>query len=179
MAPIMTIKDTTAATTDKMPADLESLHRDCFACGVCNRSGLNLHFDVGADGVATAVWQPSPAFRSYPDRVHGGVIATLLDSAIVHALFEKGVAGVTAELTIRYLQSVNVTNPVHVTGWVESNRHGVYLCCAEVHQDGLLAVRASAKFMAMPDVPKIQQVDWRCRRFRQLPSSRHSMRPDP
>jgi len=150
MALIMSTMDTTATTTEKPPGDLEELHRDCFACGV-NHSGLNLHFDVGADGVATAVWRPSHAFRSYPDRVHGGVIATLLDSAIVHALFARGVAGVTAELTIRYLQSVNVTDPVHVTGWVESNRHGVYLCCAEVHQAGLLAVRATAKFMALPD----------------------------
>jgi len=150
MEVITSTMDTTAAIITEKDA-LENLHRECFACGVCNHSGLNLHFDVGADGVATAVWQPSAAFRSYPDRVHGGVIATLLDSAIVHALFARGVAGVTAELTIRYLQSVNVTDPVHVTGWVESNRHGVYLCCSEVHQAGLLAVRASGKFMAMPE----------------------------
>jgi hypothetical protein len=49
------------------------------------------------------------------------------------------------------LESVNVTDPVQVTGWVESSRHGVYLCSAEVHQAGLLAVRSSAKFMALPD----------------------------
>ena len=151
MALTMITMDMTATSNEKAPGDLEELHRDCFACGFCNHSGLNLHFDVGADGVAMAVWQPSPAFSSYPDRVHGGVIATLLDSAIVHAFFAKGVAGVTAELTIRYLQSVNVDDPVRVVGWVESNRHGVYLCRAEVHQAGNQAVRASAKFMAMPD----------------------------
>lgn len=79
------------------------------------------------------------------------MIATLLDSAIVHALFARGVAGVTAELTIRFLHSVNVTDPVHVTGWAGLRRHGVYLCSAEVHQAGSLAVRATAKFMAMPE----------------------------
>ncbi len=83
----MDTMDTTAATTEKNA--LKELHRDCFACGVRNHSGLNLHFDVGADGVATAVWLPSPAFQSYPDRAHGGVIATLLDSAIVHVLFKS------------------------------------------------------------------------------------------
>ncbi len=143
--------DTIAIITEKNPTDLEGLHCDCFACGIGNHNGLNLHFDVGAEGIATAVWSPTPAFRSYADRVHGGVIATLLDSAIVHALFAKGVAGVTAELTIRYLQSVNLTDPVHITGWVDSIRHGVFLCCAEVHQSGVLAVRASAKFMSMPE----------------------------
>jgi len=136
----------TNATTE-VPT-LGDLHRDCFACGVCNGTGLNLHFEVGTDGVAAAGWQPSAAFRSYPDRVHGGVIATLLDSAMVHALFARGIAGVTAELTVRYLQSVNVLDPVRVTGWVESDRIGIHLCRAEVHQAGVLAVRASAKFMA-------------------------------
>jgi len=139
------------STTTTAHNGLEELHHDCFACGVGNHSGLNLHFDVGDDGVARATWQPSDAFRSYPDRVHGGVIATLLDSAMVHALYAKGITGVTAELTIRYLQSVNVADPVAVTGWVESCRHGVSLCRAEVHQAGLPTVRASAKFMAMPE----------------------------
>jgi acyl-coenzyme A thioesterase PaaI-like protein len=142
--------ETTVATTEKAKETLKELHRDCFACGIGHHSGLNLHFEVGADGVARAQWSPSPAFRSYPDRVHGGVIATLMDSAIVHALFAQGVMGVTAEFTIRYLNSVNVTDPVLVTGWVESKRLGVYLCCGGIHQAGLLAVRASAKFMEMP-----------------------------
>jgi acyl-coenzyme A thioesterase PaaI-like protein len=129
---------------------LRDSHLECFACGVCHGTGLHLHFEVGADGVALAVWQPSPVFRSYPDRVHGGVIATLLDSSMVHALFARGVAGVTAEMTIRYLGSVNVADPVRVTGWVESCRMGIHLCRAEVRQSGRLVVRASAKFMAMP-----------------------------
>lgn len=144
---------TAAMRAEAVMGSLGELHQDCFACGVCNHSGLHMEFDVGTDGVARAVWQPSKMFRSYPDRLHGGVIATLVDSAIVHALSSKNVLGVTAELTIRFLQSVNVTDPVAVSGWVESVRHGVYLCCAEVQQMGLLAVRASAKFMVLRDPP--------------------------
>jgi uncharacterized protein (TIGR00369 family) len=128
---------------------LAESHRSCFACGVCNSGGLDVHFDIESDGVASAIWQPSPAFQSYPDRLHGGVIATLLDSAIVHALFAMDIAGVTVELTIRYLKSVGLQEPVRVTGSVVSMRHGVYFCHAEVHQNGNCAVRASAKFMAM------------------------------
>ncbi len=141
----------TLCCVETQTGPLEDLHRDCFACGICNHAGLNLHFDVGPTGIAAAIWKPSREFRSYPDRVHGGVIATLVDSSIVHALFAKGVAGVTAELTLRYLHSVNLVSPVEVRGWVDSLRHGIYLCQAEVLQSGILAVRASAKFMAMPD----------------------------
>lgn len=134
----------------KIPAALADTHKECYACGESNHGGLNLHFVIGEDGSASGVWQPSAAFRSYPDRVHGGVIATLMDSAIVHALFAREVAGLTAELTIRYLCRINLQDPVHVRGWVESARHRIYQCRAEIHQAGVLAVRATAKFMAMP-----------------------------
>jgi acyl-coenzyme A thioesterase PaaI-like protein len=144
--------DTDATTTERVGPGV--LHRDCFACGGFNAHGLKLHFEVDADGVAAAVWQPSGDFLSYADRVHGGIIATLLDSSMVHALFAQGVAGVTAELTIRYLQGVNIDDPIHVSGWMESTRLGIYLCRAEVRQAGSPVVRASAKFVAMPDPPR-------------------------
>lgn len=145
MAGTMITMDTNATTET---STLNDWHHDCFACGGFNVHGLQLHFTVDAHGVASADWQPAPAFMSYADRVHGGVTATLLDSSMVHALFAKGVAGVTAELKIRYLQSLNIHDRVHVSGWVESNRHGVYLCRAAVYQGEVLAVRASAKFLA-------------------------------
>ena len=130
-------------------------HRECFACGIGQGGGLRLHFQIGSDGVARAAWSPQAVFRSYPDRVHGGVVATLLDSAMVHALFAKGVAGVTAELTIRYRHPVVLEGDVEIRGWVESERHGIFLCAAEVRQGGHLAVGARAKFVAMDPIPKL------------------------
>lgn len=143
----MITKMSTSATIESLP-EAES-HRACFACGINNNCGLQLHFEIDSDGRASAVWQPSSAFQSYPDRVHGGVIATLLDSAIVHALFAKNIAGVTAELSIRYLKSLSLQEPVHVIGSVISERLGIFLCHAQAYQNGNMAVRATAKFMAM------------------------------
>lgn len=125
-------------------------HEACFACGVTGQSGLRLHFEVGEDGVALAEWMPKQEFRSYPDRIHGGVVATLLDSAMVHTLFARGIAGVTAEITIRYLQAVSPDAPAHITGWVEGAPGRIHRCRAEVHQNGSLAVRATAKFVPIP-----------------------------
>lgn len=125
-------------------------HSACFACGLDQPMGLRLHFDTGEDGLARALWNPSPAFRSYEDRIHGGVIATLLDSAMVHALFARNIEGVTADTRIRYRKKVGLDQPVRLSGWVESQRLGVYLCRAELHQENDLAVSAQAKFMKMP-----------------------------
>jgi uncharacterized protein (TIGR00369 family) len=142
--------DTHATSIDPASA-LKDTHGGCFACGKGNAGGLRLHFEVDEGGIATAIWQPSAVFQSYPDRLHGGVIATLLDSAMVHALAARGVAGVTAELNIRYLQPVSLDQPLLVTALVESKRRGIYQCRADVRQNAAHVVRASAKFMALAD----------------------------
>lgn len=129
---------------------MEDLHRGCFACGIDNHGGLHLRFSEDEQGGVAAVWQPSAEYQSYPDRVHGGIIATLLDCAIVHALCAKGILGVTAELSVRYLHSVTLDREVRVSASEESCRHRVHLCHAQIVQDGRIAVRASAKFMALP-----------------------------
>jgi len=49
---------------------------------------------------------------------------------------------------------VNIDDPIDVSGWVVSKRYGVYVCRAELHQGAVLAVRASAKFVAMPYSPQ-------------------------
>lgn len=145
--------DTSVTPTENPGSALHELHRACFACGADNSGGLKLRFIAGAEGISTAEWQPSPGFSSYPGCLHGGVIATLLDSAMVHALFTLGIAGVTAELTIRYAKRVHVHEAIRVSGWMESERRGIFLCQARIQQSGLPCVRATAKFMTTPEYP--------------------------
>jgi len=132
---------------------LEQSHAAGFVCGMNQSAGLQLHFETDASGIATAVWQPSPRFQSYPDRVHGGIIAALVDSAMLHALFANGVAWVTAELTIRYLQGVNLLEPLQITGRNESVRCGVYGCTARIHKGGRLGDRAAPNSQTDPGPP--------------------------
>jgi uncharacterized protein (TIGR00369 family) len=135
---------------------IQELHRSCFACGMANPDGLNLQFSITAGGTARTTWNPSDHYKGYLDRVHGGVLATLLDSAMVHGLFAQGVAAVTAELTVRYLRPVLVDAPVHVSGWVESDAHGLSICRSEIHQADTLAVTAKAKFITIRDAQPVQ-----------------------
>lgn len=143
----------TATPTEPPYGTFQELHRGCFACGADNPGGLNLRFTAGADTVSTAEWLPSDGFCSYPERLHGGLSATLVDSAMVHALFMLGIAGVTAELSIRYAKRIILHEPLRVAGWVESERRSIYLCRARIEQSGTLCVRASAKFMTAPEYP--------------------------
>lgn len=139
--------DLMSATTSR--ASLQEQHQFCFACGPSHPEGLRLQFDLGPAGEAIAVWHPSSLYQSYAGCVHGGVLATLLDSAMVHGLFAHGVVGVTAELTVRYVRPVRISAPVHLAGWVTTKRHRLYLCQAEIRQANQVAAQAEAKFMAM------------------------------
>lgn len=137
-----------------MDSPAQAFHSHCFACGPDSAYGLRLSFHLNPDGITTATWQPSPLFQSYDGQIHGGILATLIDSSMVHALFARGIAGVTAELTVRYHHSVSVDSEVEISAWLDGEKHGIYSLCAELRQAGRLAAKAHAKFMAMPSNPE-------------------------
>lgn len=53
----------------------------CFACGEKNPIGLHLHFFETADG-CLSFFTPSHEHQSYNDRMHGGLIMTLMDEVM-------------------------------------------------------------------------------------------------
>ncbi len=137
------------ATLTEEPVLTHPSHDHCFACGKLQPAGLGLRFTATANGAVSAFWQPSESYQSYPDRLHGGVVSTLLDCAMVHALFARGVTGVTAELHVRYLRAASLSDRLWITGRVVSQRHSLYFCEAEAFQESLPVARATAKFMTM------------------------------
>jgi len=144
--------NTDPTATDQQAVILQKkLHSHCFACAPSNEHGLGLIFHVDTNGLTHATWQPLPAFQSYDGRIHGGILATLMDASMVHALFARGIVGVTVEMTVRYHAPVFLGKPVEVTTRLEAQTHGVYRLRSEVRQDGDLAAKAHAKFMQMPE----------------------------
>ncbi|MCF7730422.1 MAG: PaaI family thioesterase [Akkermansiaceae bacterium] len=135
----------TAAPTSPTPPG--EFHPNCFVCGQDRPFGLGLRCEIDLDGGATARWEPSPAFQSYPDRLHGGILAALVDGAMVYALHARGLAGVTVELNIRYLRSARLTLPLEIAARVEAVRRGLFRGTATIDQGCQRIVRASAKFM--------------------------------
>jgi len=123
-------------------------HPRCSLCGPANALGLKLKFRVETDGSVLATLSCREALQSYPDVLHGGVISALLDAAMTNALFSIGVAGVTGELTVRYLAPVVLNRGADVRAWIERERHPLYHLRAELGQDRTLTARASARFVA-------------------------------
>jgi acyl-coenzyme A thioesterase PaaI-like protein len=89
-----------------------------------------------------------PALQSYPNVLHGGVIATILDSAMVYALFAIDVVAVTAAIEVRYLAPTATGRFAVVRGWTESAEGcPLYLQRAQLVQDSRVRVEAHASFV--------------------------------
>lgn len=73
----------------------------CFVCGEQNPSGLHLRFSL-LDGKVRTEFTPQKIHQGYKDIIHGGLISTLLDEAMVKAALMQGMPAVTAEITVRF-----------------------------------------------------------------------------
>ena len=102
-------------------AERPSPARLCFGCGSENPQGLGLRFRL-EDGRAVADFTPPSHLQGYPGRVHGGVVASMLDEAMGWAVYGQGVWAMTVRLTTRLRRPVWLGEPVTVSGWVTRDR---------------------------------------------------------
>lgn len=132
-------------------ATLDSLcateHAGCIMCGSANPLGLKLKFRVKPDGSVVAMFPCSEIFQSYPDTLHGGVIAGIFDAAMAHALFSVGEVCFTAELEVKFLAPVAINCGAVVRGFVEKDAYPLFYVGAELKQDKEIVAYAKAKFM--------------------------------
>lgn len=99
----------------------------CFACGKNNPDGLQLKFEYPEPGVCRAEFVPPAKFQGWQGILHGGIVSTLLDEALAHAVggAERGGGGsgaVTAELSVRFKKPVKIGETVILAGRVLSDK---------------------------------------------------------
>ena len=83
-----------------------NLHRNCFACGSNDGIGLGLKFYKNEDGAVFGNFFADPKFEGYSGIIHGGIIATLLDSAMTHCLLMKDIPALTGRLSVKYSNAI-------------------------------------------------------------------------
>ncbi len=91
----------------------------CFVCGKNNPDGLRLDFRK-IDNKVVAEFYPSKKFQGYKDIIHGGIITTILDEAMVKACIMNGINAVTAEINVRFLRALLTGNSSIVEAWIVS-----------------------------------------------------------
>lgn len=122
-------------------------HGYCLLCGERNPWSLKIAFQADDDGTVAARFQSHRGLQGYDGIIHGGVISALLDAAMTHCLFHSGVRALTADLRVRFLQSIPCHAALDLRAWALSTRPPLYHLKAEVMTAGRIAAWAEAKFM--------------------------------
>lgn len=135
-------------TTESRDGDIAARngHAACVMCGTDNPWSLGLAFEPDGKGGVAAVFRPHARLQGYGGILHGGVSAALLDSAMTHCLFHRGVRAVTADLRVRYVHEVPYHMDVRLRAWVVDETPPLYRLKAELASGGRVLVWAQATF---------------------------------
>jgi uncharacterized protein (TIGR00369 family) len=88
-------------------------------------------------------------YEGYPNVVHGGIVALLLDSAMMNSLFAAGRVAMTAQLTVRYHAPVLTGRTARVRAQVRRSTGRLHLLEATIEQDNNAKVTATGKFLTV------------------------------
>ena len=90
----------------------------CFVCGLKNSSGLHASFYEVEGNQLVALFTPNDEHQGYPDRMHGGLAATILDETIGRAMNinQHEIWGVTVEFNARYKKPIPLNVELRVVG---------------------------------------------------------------
>lgn len=134
----------------------------CFVCGESNPAGVHVRFYEQEDGSVLARFTGADHHQGYPGRMHGGVIASILDETIGRAVmvrYGEDIWGVTVELNLRYLKPVPLDTPLTAVGRITIDKSRMFEGTGELLlPDGGVAVQCAGKYLKM-DITKIADFD--------------------
>jgi acyl-coenzyme A thioesterase PaaI-like protein len=141
----------------------------CVICGVRNEAGLKLAFydTQSDDGVpeVLARFKPRSIHQGYPDRLHGGLAAGVLDETIGRAVNagnqenDPTVWGVAVELAVRYRRPLPLEVELTARGRITRRQSRIFEGSGEIYlPDGTVAASASGKYVSMP-LEAIAEID--------------------
>ena len=128
----------------------------CLVCGRQNPHGLKLSLDVEeSTGVVRTTFVPRPEHIGFEGIVHGGVLATVLDEAMVWAAtWAARRFCVAAEMSVRFRKIATVGVPLRIEATVAaaaSKRPGtprlIYTEATITDDTGAAVAEATGKYM--------------------------------
>ncbi len=127
--------------------------RMCVICGMDNPIGLKAQFYNMEDGSVMTPFQYGENHQGFPGRVHGGMVASMLDELGFRALWTKGseeIFGVTMTLEVKYRKPVPYNEPLTGRGVVEKETSKFVTVRTEIFdRDGVLLAEAEVKYIKL------------------------------
>jgi len=136
-------------------AEKQPSSRSCFVCGRENGAGLRTQWenDREAGEVRSSVVL-AEQFHGYPGIAHGGVVAALLDEAMVRSLLLAGGFEdlmVTARMEVAYRRATPTAAPITIVGRVVKRSSSRATAQAEIRlADGTVTAEAEGLLTRPP-----------------------------
>ena len=125
----------------------DNYHTNCFACGSGNGMGLRLKFHRNEDGSVWGDFLAHQKFEGYSGILHGGIIATLLDSAMTNCLLMEGIPALTGRLSIKYSVPIRTGLIVRLEARILDKLRRIFLLEAKAFVKGNKVAYAEAKYV--------------------------------
>jgi acyl-coenzyme A thioesterase PaaI-like protein len=128
---------------------------NCLVCGRENAHGLHLHLYVDeANGIVRTRFTPQPHHVGLDGIVHGGVIATVLDEAMVWAATWTGRRFcLCGEMTVRFRRKIAIGEHVDVEASVTTGRTKLLKTVGTVFSSGgELLAESTGKYVPLEEV---------------------------
>jgi len=134
----------------------------CLVCGMKNPFGLKSFFYELDNGELLATFTPRDEHQSYPDVLHGGISASMLDETIGRAIMIRcgeEIWGVTVEFTTRYRKPIPLNKTLRVVGRITKDSHRFFEGTGEILlENGTIAAEGRGRYIKQP-LEKIADFD--------------------
>ena len=94
-------------------------HQKCIFNELGSDIGRDFKVDFDNDGALTASFICHERYQGYDGMIHGGIIAALLDAAMVQCLMGHGVVAYTARMNIRYIEPLKIKQHVKILSCIK------------------------------------------------------------
>jgi uncharacterized protein (TIGR00369 family) len=129
---------------------------NCFACGRDNPIGLRLRIEIG-NGMARTSWVADANHVGWSDKVHGGLLATVLDEVMAWAPSSFDSWAVTAEMSVRFRSPAAPGEELTAMGRVAERRRRIYDVAGEVRgADGRLVAEGRGRYLGATPAQKAE-----------------------
>ena len=125
----------------------------CVICGMLNTSGVRAQFYNMEDGSVGGLFTFRSEHQSYPGRVHGGMLASMIDELAGRVLWtdHPDLIAVTMDINVKYRKPVPYDVPLKGRGmYVEKLSRAYSAKCSVMDMDGNVLADGVAKYLILP-----------------------------
>ena len=125
----------------------------CYICGMDNKDGLKAQFYNMEDGSVMTKFSYKKEHQSFPQRVHGGLVSTMLDELACRAYWVKdeNLVGATLSMEVKFRKPVPYDVEILGKGMVVADSSKFFTSDVQIlDMEKNVLANATVKYLKMP-----------------------------